>query len=239
MVSNKENMFPIRDTVRARSFPIINWLIIILNGLIFFYQTNLSSSGLEQFFESFALIPSKIDITQPLSFIPFVTHMWMHASLFHLISNVWMLFIFGDNVEDRIGSVRYLLFYVLGGICAGLLQFYFTSDPTIPALGASGAIAAVMGAYFLFFPRSRVVTFVPIFFVGWFVRIPSFIFLGIWFGSQVFSGVVELTAAAGGGMGGVAWWAHIGGFLFGLILGYPFTIGRKKRRTYKDEYYPW
>lgn len=232
-------MFPIRDTVRTRSFPIINWLIIILNGLIFFYQTNLSSSGLEQLFENFALIPSKIDVNQPLSFIPFFTHIWMHASLFHLISNVWMLYIFGDNVEDRMGSVRYLLFYVLGGTCAGLLQFYFTSDPTIPALGASGAIAAVMGAYFLFFPRSRVVTFVPIFFVGWFVRIPSFIFLGLWFGSQVYSGVIALTTAAGGTMGGVAWWAHIGGFLFGLILGHPFCFGRKKRRTYKDEYYPW
>ena len=232
-------MFPIRDTVRARSFPIINWVIIILNGLVFYFQINLSSSGLEQFFNNFALTPSKINITQPLSLIPFITHMWMHASLFHLISNVWMLFIFGDNVEDRMGSFRYLLFYVLGGISAGLLQFYFTSDPTIPALGASGAIAAVMGAYFLFYPRSRVVTFVPIFFWGWFVRIPSFIFLGLWFGSQVFSGVIELTAAVGGATGGVAWWAHIGGFLFGLILGYPFTIGRKKRRTYKDEYYPW
>ena len=230
-------MFPIRDTVRARSFPIVNWMIIILNGLVFFYQVNLSSSGLEQFVENFALTPSRINVAQPLSLLPFVSHMWLHGSLLHLLSNVWMLFIFGDNVEDRLGSMRYLLFYLLGGISAAVLQYYFTTDPSIPALGASGAIAAVMGAYFLFYPTSRVVTLVPFFFRGWFVRIPSFIFLGLWFGTQVFSGFIELSV--GGSSGGVAWWAHIGGFLFGLVFGHPFTIGRKKRQTYKDEYYPW
>ncbi len=232
-------MFPIRDTVRTRSFPFINWMIIILNGLVFFLLSNLSPSGLDQFLDSFALIPALIDVSQPFSLILFFTHIWMHGSLFHLISNMWMLFIFGDNVEDRMGSVRYLLFYILGGIFAGILQFYFAADATIPTLGASGAIAAVMGAYFLFFPHSKVITFVPIFFFGWFINIPSLIFLGIWFVSQVFSGVIELTAAAGGAMGGVAWWAHIGGFLFGLILANPFCTGRKKRRSYTDEYYPW
>ena len=232
-------MFPIRDTVRARSFPFINWIIIALNGLVFFFQANLSPSELDLFLNRFALIPARIDLNQPLTLIPFLTHLWLHGSLLHLISNMWMLFIFGDNVEDRMGSGRYLFFYLLGGISAGLLQVYFSVNPTIPALGASGAIAAVMGAYFLFYPRSKVVTFVPIFFFGWFVHIPSFIFLGIWFGTQILGGMIELSTAAGGVIGGVAWWAHIGGFLFGLILANPFCAGRKKRPNYADEYYPW
>jgi len=232
-------MFPIKDSVRARSFPIVNWMIIILNALVFFFQFNLSQSGFEQFIESFALIPANVRFNQPLSFFPFLSHIWLHGSLFHLISNMWMLFIFGDNVEDRLGSGRYLMFYVLGGIAAGALQFYFTVNPNLPAVGASGAIAAVMGAYFLFYPKSRVVTFVPILLFRWFINIPSFVFLGIWLGSQVLSGVTELATAGGESMGGVAWWAHIGGFLFGLVLGYPFSAGRKKRREYKDEYYPY
>ena len=139
--------------------------------------------------------------------------MWLHGSLFHLISNMWTLVIFGDNIEDRLGSGRYLLFYILGGVSAGLLQYFFSTDLNIPALGASGAIAAVMGAYFLFFPRSRVVTLVPVFIFGWFVEIPAVFYLGIWFVTQVFSGVASLGMPAG--MGGVAWWAHIGGFLLG------------------------
>ncbi|MCD6355638.1 MAG: rhomboid family intramembrane serine protease [Anaerolineaceae bacterium] len=231
-------MFPIKDSVHARSFPFINWMIIILNTLVFFFQTNLSPSGLEQFIETFALIPAHIDPSHPLSLLPLLTHIWLHGSLFHLISNMWMLFIFGDNVEDRMGSLRYLLFYLLGGISAGLLQYFFTVDPNVPAIGASGAIAAVMGSYFLFYPRSRVVTFVPILIVPWIVHIPSFIFLGVWFITQLFSGMTEWTASAGG-MGGVAWWAHVGGFLFGLTVSSLFCIGRKKRRTYADEYYPW
>jgi membrane associated rhomboid family serine protease len=230
-------MFPIRDTIRSRSFPIVNWAIIILNGLVFYFQSNLSASGLDQFVHDFALIPARVDFTRPMSLLPFITHMWLHGSLFHIISNMWMLVFFGDNVEDRIGSGRYLLFYILGGIAAGALQFFFTTNPNLPAVGASGAIAAVMGAYFLFFPHSRVVTFVPIFIFGWFINLPSFIFLGIWFGTQVLSGVVELTRLAGEDVVGVAWWAHIGGFAFGLLAANLFAAGRKPRQRYKDEYY--
>lgn len=231
-------MFPIRDTIRARSFPAINWIIIILNGLMFFFQSNLSPSGMNSMLDNYALIPAKINFQQPLSLVPFFTYFWLHGSLLHLISNMWMLFIFGDNVEDRMGSGRYAIFYIFGGIAAGFLQFYFSQNPSLPTIGASGAIAAVMGAYFLFYPRSKVVTFVPIFFFGWFVNIPSVIFLGIWFGSQVISGVADLSLA-GGAMSNVAWWAHIGGFLFGIIFGNLFILGRKKYRTHADEYFPW
>jgi Uncharacterized membrane protein (homolog of Drosophila rhomboid) len=142
-------MIPIRDTIRSRSFPFVNWLIIILNSLIFFYQSNLSSSQLDAFIQTFALIPAQINPLNPVSWYPLLTHMWLHASFWHLLGNMWVLFIFGDNVEDRLGSTRYLIFYLLGGISAGLLQYFFSAGSDIAALGASGAIAGVMGAYFV------------------------------------------------------------------------------------------
>ena len=230
-------MLPIRDTIRSSSFPLVNWLIIILNGLIFYHQSTLSQAQLESFAQVWALVPAKISLADPLTWYPFLTHMWLHGSLIHLISNMWILVIFGDNVEDRLGSGRYLLFYLLGGIGAGLLQYFFTTSPDVPALGASGAIAAVMGAYFLFFPRAKVVSFVPIFLFVWFVEIPAVVFLGIWFLMQVYSGVASLSLP--GAESGVAWWAHVGGFVFGLSAGGLFSIGRKKRPDYPDEYYPW
>ena len=230
-------MFPIRDTIRSRSVPLVNWLIIIANVMVFFFQSAFSLPALERFAQTWALVPANIDPGNPSTWYPFLTHMWLHGSLFHLISNMWTLVIFGDNIEDRLGSGRYLLFYILGGVSAGLLQYFFSTDLNIPALGASGAIAAVMGAYFLFFPRSRVVTLVPVFIFGWFVEIPAVFYLGIWFVTQGFSGVASLGMPAG--MGGVAWWAHIGGFLFGLLMAKPFCIGRCERQKYIDEYYPW
>jgi len=230
-------MFPIRDTVRSRSFPVVNWLIIIVNVMVFFFESNLSPNAMTRFAQMWALIPVRVDLGNPFTWYPFFTHIWLHGSLFHLLSNMWMLFIFGDNVEDRLGSTRYLLFYVLGGITAGAAQYYFNPTEIIPAVGASGAIAAVMGAYLLFFPRSRVVTFVPVFLFGWFIEVPSVFFLGIWFITQFFSGLAALGMPSG--IGGVAWWAHIGGFLFGLLLARPFCIGKCTRRQYVDEYFPW
>jgi membrane associated rhomboid family serine protease len=231
-------MIPIRDTIRSRSFPFVNWTIIILNSLVFFYQFNLNSSQLDAFVQTFALVPSQIT-SNPLSWYPFLTHMWLHGSLMHIIGNMWVLLIFGDNVEDRLGSVRYLVFYLLGGIAAGLLEYFFSAGSDVPALGASGAIAAVMGAYLIFYPRAKVVTFVPIFFFGWFVRISSFVFIGLWFLLQLFSGVTSLGAAASTQVSGVAWWAHVGGFLFGLLMAKPFCLGKCQRQEYADEHYPW
>ena len=231
-------MIPIRDTIRSRSFPFVNWAIIILNSLVFFYQFNLPGSQLDSFVQTFALVPSQIT-SNPLSWYPFLTHMWLHGSLLHIIGNMWVLLIFGDNVEDRLGSARYLVFYLLGGIAAGLLEYFFSAGNSTPALGASGAIAAVMGAYLIFYPRAKVVTFVPIFFFGWFVRISSFVFIGLWFLLQLFSGVSSLSAAAGTQVSGVAWWAHVGGFLFGLLMAKPFCLGKCQRQEYADEHYPW
>lgn len=231
-------MIPIRDTIRSRSFPFVNWAIIILNSLVFFYQFNLPGSQLDRFVQTFALVPSQIT-SNPMSWYPFLTHMWLHGSLLHIIGNMWVLLIFGDNVEDRLGSLRYLIFYLLGGIAAGLLEYFFSAGSSTPALGASGAIAAVMGAYLIFYPHAKVITFVPIFFFGWFVRISSFVFIGLWFLLQLFSGVSSLSAAAGTQVSGVAWWAHVGGFLFGLLMAKPFCLGKCQRQEYADEHYPW
>ena len=231
-------MLPIKDTIRSRTFPIITWVLIVVNALIFIFETRLSRSGLDAFIETFGLVPAFVDFANPVTWYPFVTHMFLHGGWFHLLSNMWILFIFGDNVEDRLGSGRFLAFYLLGGIGAGLLQSFISPDPRIPSLGASGAIAAVLGAYILFFPHSRVITLIPLFFIPWFVEIPAVIYLGIWFVSQLFSGIASLGAAVGE-WGGVAWWAHIGGFVLGLLLAKPFSAGRRPARWYPDEYYPY
>jgi len=140
--------------------------------------------------------------------------MFIHAGWFHLISNMWILFIFADNVEDRMGSASFLLFYLLSGIAAALLQVFFFPDSAIPVVGASGAIAGVLGAYILLYPTARVVTLLPLLIFFTIVNIPAVLYLGFWFISQLFSGL----ASVGGAGGGVAWWAHIGGFLIGLLL---------------------
>ncbi len=233
-------MFPLKDTIRSRSLPIMTWFIILTNSFVFlFIELNLSPFQLERFIRTFGLLGTRIQADNPLTWYPLLTHMFLHGGWVHFLSNMWTLFIFGDNVEDRMGSFRFLVFYVFGGIAAGLLQLLLGA-PNIPSIGASGAIAAVLGAYFLFFPRAQVITFVPVFFLPWFVNIPAVIYLGFWFISQLFSGLVSLTLPAGMSMGGIAWWAHIGGFLFGLLLAIPFSAStRRKVLYYRDEYYPW
>lgn len=226
-------MFPIKDTIRSRSFPIITWGLIIINILIYFYESSLSQAGLNQLIASYGLIPSKIILTNPLTWLPLLTHMFLHGSWWHVLSNMWTLFIFGDNVEDRMGSVRYVLFYLIGGIAAGMIQMLQSGDPNIPSIGASGAIAAVLGAYFLYFPKSKVVTFIPVLLFIWFVKIPAVIYLGIWFISQLYSGITSASAS------GIAWWAHIGGFVFGLLLALIFKGKEKIQAWHRDEYYPW
>lgn len=232
-------MIPIRDTIRSRSFPIITVLIILANALVFFFELTLSPTSLERFLFTFGLTPARLDLAHPFSFFPFLTHMFLHSGWIHIIGNMWTLFIFGDNVEDRLGSGKFILFYLLGGFAAGGLQVFADPNSMVPSIGASGAIAAVLGAYFLFFPRARVITFIPLFFLPWFVEIPAIIYLGFWFISQLYSGVLSLATASGVQMGGIAWWAHVGGFIFGLIIALPSLLRRTHRRDYPDDYYPW
>jgi len=232
-------MLPIKDTIRAQSFPLVNWLLIIANAVVWFFMIDMTPAELERFVFTYGLVSARIDLTNPMTLYPFFTHMFLHGGWLHFLSNTWILFIFGDNVEDRLGSFRYLFFYLLGGLAAGALQTYMTPGSNVPAIGASGAIAAVMGAYFLFYPRARVITLVPLFFFPWFVEIPAIVFLGFWFISQLYSGVLALTMTSGQLAGGIAWWAHIGGFVFGLVYALPLVFRRRPRRSYPDEYYPW
>jgi membrane associated rhomboid family serine protease len=232
-------MLPIRDTIRARYFPLVNWLLIIANALVFFLELSMSNSRLQTFIFTFGLVPAKIHLSDPITLLPFLTHMFVHSGWLHILSNMWVLYIFGDNIEDRLGSIRYLIFYLIGGIFAGILQTVLSNDANIPAIGASGAIAAVMGAYFLFFPRAKVITLIPLFFIPYFIEIPAVVYLGFWFVTQLFSGFLSFGPTSSIAAGGVAWWAHVGGFLFGLALAKPFESRRRRRNWYPDEFYPW
>lgn len=217
-------MIPLRDTNRSRNFPVMNWLIIGANALVFFFELGLSSGQLESFINTFALIPSRLE-SQPAAYVfSIFSSMFMQAGWFHILSNMWILFIFGDNVEDRMGSVPYLIFYLLGGIAAALLQTFVGAGSNVPVLGASGAIAAVLGAYIFLFPSARVVTLVPIIFFLTVIEVPAVLFIGFWFITQLFSGLSSIGAVEG-----VAWWAHIGGFLVGLVIS-PFFLRRSPPR---------
>jgi membrane associated rhomboid family serine protease len=231
-------MFPIKDTIRSRSFSIVNWTIILANVLVFLFESALSPGQLNGFIDRFGLVPAHLNLTNPSTWYPLLTHMFLHGGWFHLLSNMWILIIFGDNVEDRLGSGRYLTFYIIGGVVAGLVQSAIAPDPQIPSIGASGAIAAVLGAYILFYPRARVITLILLVIFPWFIEIPAVIYLGIWFISQLFSGLASLGAQAGQ-WGGVAWWAHIGGFVFGLLTARLFAARRQPQRWFPDEYFPY
>ena len=233
-------MIPLRDTIRSYNFPVVNWSLIILNTLVFLYQIGLSQSELFSFIRTFGMVPSQISGLDPASWTTLFTNMFLHGGFFHLISNMWILYIFGDNVEDRLGSIRYLFFYILGGLAANLVQLYFAQGSSVPVIGASGAIAGVLGGYFLLFPRARVITLFLLFFFPWFVEIPAVVFLGFWFVSQLYSGLFSLAMPSGVQMGGIAWWAHIGGFIFGVLMINVF--GHRHRaysRWHRDEYWPW
>jgi membrane associated rhomboid family serine protease len=210
-------MLPLRDNVPSRSFPLVNLSLIAANALIFIYQLGLRPMALNKFLLSYAMIPSRLSLTHPSTLITLITAIFLHGGWLHILSNMWVLFIFGDNVEDRMGHKRYLIFFLLGGIVANLLQVFVYPTSTIPSVGASGAIAGVLGAYFLLFPGARVATLIPIFFYPWVVEISAFVFLGFWFVMQLFSGITSLSMPAGASVGGIAWWAHIGGFMFGLL----------------------
>ncbi|MFN2304071.1 MAG: rhomboid family intramembrane serine protease, partial [Anaerolineales bacterium] len=211
-------MLPLRDTIRSYTFPIVNWVIIAINTLVFILEVNLDPISLDRFVQTFGIVPARLHldnpvlwITNPLPLFSLFTHMFLHGGWVHFLGNMWVLFIFGDNIEDRMGSLRYLVFYLSGGVVAGLLQAVINPNSTVPAIGASGAIAAVLGGYILLFPKSRVITLIPLVFIPWIIEIPAIIFLGIWFVTQLFSGLLSLGMPDSVSMGGVAWFAHIGG----------------------------
>lgn len=231
-------MFPLRDTIRSRTFPLVTYSLIALNVFVFLLEASLPPRGFERFLTVFGLVPARLAGGHPLAWVTVLTSMFLHGSWFHLISNMWTLFIFGDNVEDRMGHLRYLAFYLLSGVAAALTHAFFFPDSRLPTVGASGAIAGVLGAYFVLFPNSRVITFVPWFFLPWFVEIPAVIYLGFWFISQVSSGLLSLGQLSA--FSGIAWWAHIGGFVFGMLLVRAFARRHRVYTVwYRDEYWPW
>ena len=216
-------MLPIRDTVRSTSFPIVTWIFIALNAVVFLYEITLPSVELNALIMTFGLTPGQLEFSEPLRLLQnpllplsFLTHMFMHGGWLHFLSNMWILFIFGDNVEDRMGSIRFLIFYLISGFVGALIQAYMYPNSYIPAIGASGAIAGVLGAYWVLFPKAKVITLIPLIFVPWFIEIPAVFYLGIWLVTQIYFGISSLPSS--GVMGGVAWWAHIGGFVFGLLF---------------------
>jgi membrane associated rhomboid family serine protease len=220
-------MFPLRDTVRSRSRPYVTWGLIAVSVAAFALESSLRSRLFDQLVYSYGLVPARLALTDPASWLSLVTSIFLHGGWLHLISNLWMLVIFGDNVEDRLGHGRFLGFYLLSGVVAGLAHALLDPASTLPTIGASGAIAGVLGAYFVLFPSARVLTLVPLIILPWLVEIPAFIFLGIWFLTQVSSGLLSMGAA--GAFGGIAWWAHIGGFAFGALA--VLSFARRPRRA--------
>jgi membrane associated rhomboid family serine protease len=225
-------MFPIKDTIPSKRFPIMNWLIIIANIAVFIYELRLNDQQLSEFVGTFGLIPAKYSLFNQhdlwsmklFSLYPFFTNMFLHSGWLHIILNMWVLIIFGDNVENRMGSFKYLLFYIICGIVASVSHYILNITSPIPALGASGAIAGVMAAYMFLFPFARVVVLFPVLFIPLFFELPSFIFIGIWFILQLWSGALSIGARSGG----IAFWAHIGGFVSGIVL-YKFFLTKKYR----------
>lgn len=211
-------MLPIHDDTPSSTIPFINYFLIALNLVIFYFEWTLGPRSLAGFEYQFAFIPRHVDqwVTGSLpasyAIVPFLSSMFLHASWMHVLANMWFLRIFGDNVEDRLGHFGYLIFYLLCGLGANVVHFVFNITSPLPTVGASGAIAGVMGAYFILYPRARVLTWfiLPFWLPAWFV-------LGYWFLGEFLSGAASLMNSAAGA-GGVAFWAHIGGFVTGVVL---------------------
>ena len=214
-------------------------MLIMLNGIVFIFELSLPENTLEHALYLFGLVPAKYSDPQwslshglPFDYyLSFLTSMFLHGGWLHIIGNMWFLHLFGSRVEDQMGHTRFLVFYLLSGIAANVSNFFVNIHSTIPELGASGAISGVMGAYIVMFPRARILTLIPIFIYPFFIEISAFFYIGYWFILQLFSGTFSL--AQHNAQGGVAYWAHIGGFIAGIVL---LPILRKKERSYRKVY---
>ncbi|MBN1414502.1 MAG: rhomboid family intramembrane serine protease [Bacteroidales bacterium] len=229
-------MIPLRDNIPSKSFPVVTWFLILVNLVIFLAEVFfMNHQQAESLIYKYGLIPNQIRFGGLTSlteiritvFRPFFTNMFLHGGWGHIISNMWILFIFGDNVEDRMGKIGFFLFYVLCGLLASFTHFILYIHSDVPAIGASGAISGVMAAYMLMFPRSSILSFIPIFIIPFFFPIPAVIYIGLWFIGQLFSGASSLMLSSSAT--GIAFWAHIGGFLGGLLIYRLFDLQRWKK----------
>ena len=221
-------MLPIRDDTPSRTFPLVTFLLVLANSLVWLWEVSLGGgAGLNHFYYQFGFVPGVLTGVYKAPswaiapyFLTILTSMFVHGSWGHILGNMLFLWIFGNNIEDSLGHSKYLLFYLAGGVVAALVQLLSGPSSPVPTIGASGAIAAVMGAYFFLYPRAKVQTLVFFIFIT-VVRLPAWVFLGIWFVMQLFEGTF-------GAAQGVAVWAHVGGFLFGLLIAW---IASRRRRA--------
>ncbi len=203
-------MIPLRDVNPRRGFPIIVIIIILFNLLVFLSYFDLPEERIEQIFNILGLVPAR------MSLLSLLTYQFLHGGIFHLISNMWALWIFGDNLEDRLGHLRFLIFYLLCGVMAGFIHTISLPESEIPCVGASGAISGVIGAYIILYPMAKILCFVPIFIFLYYTQMPAILFGGLWFILQLLNGLVIMASEED--VAGVAWWAHIGGFIGGIFL---------------------
>jgi membrane associated rhomboid family serine protease len=215
-------MIPLKDDAPRITTPYITYFLIMVNTLVFLFQSMLGREAGQLFVYQFGLVPANIagwlsgmvHVPANVIFLPVLTSMFLHGSLLHLLFNMWALWIFGDNVEDHLGHFLYLAMYLVTGIAASVMHTLFNLHSVIPSVGASGAIAGIMGAYFVLYPRARVLTFAFVFFL-W---LPAWLVLGFWFVGQFLSGAATAIAATASTTGGIAFWAHVGGFAAGVLL---------------------
>ena len=221
-------MIPLRDVIPSRTFPFFTIAFIVLNSIAFFFEQSMSRRTLEYFIQSYGLVPARFDV------LTVFTSMFLHAGWGHFLGNMLFLWIFGDNVEDRLGHGRFVFFYLLCGVAAVAAHVYVNPTSTVPTIGASGAIAGVLGAYFVLYPHSRVLALVPLVIVFEIVEVPAILFLGLWFLMQFF--YVGMTAAVrtGNEGGGVAFWAHIAGFIAGMAA--VVVMKKPSRARWRSEF---
>lgn len=224
-------MIPIRDRNPSGIFPIVTIGIIALNTVVFLFELSLGHR-LDYFLFQFGIVPVKVVYAAEIpgstflnTYFPFLSYMFLHGGFIHLIGNMWFLWIFGDNIEDALGRFKFILFYLICGIGSAIVHVYFNRQSGVPCVGASGAVAGVLGAYMVTFPRARVLVVLPLFIIWELIELPAVIVLGFWFLIQFFSGAAAISSIKGGS--GIAWWAHIGGFILGIILIKIFIKSRK------------
>jgi len=223
-------MIPLRDVIPSRTTPYIVITIIVLNGLAWLFEVSLDPDVLNRFLTVYGVVPASFSAPT------LITSMFLHGSWMHIIGNMWYLWIFGDNVEDRLGHGRFILFYLLCGIAAALGQVFMDPGSTLPTIGASGAIAGVMGAYFVLYPQSRVLTLVPWIIIWEVIELPAYVLLGFWFLMQLFSAGTIAVTASSHGSGGVAFAAHVAGFLVGVAGVFVFRRRDSNRWEGADDY---
>ena len=212
-------MIPLRDVIPSRTFPFFTVSFIVLNSVAFFFELSLASRELQQFVFMYGVVPARFDV------LSLFTSMFLHGGWGHFLSNMLFLWIFGDNVEDRLGHVRFVFFYVLCGVAAAVAHVYMNPASTLPTIGASGAIAGVLGAYFVLYPTSRVLALVPLIIIWQIVEVPAIVFLGIWFLMQLY--YIGSTGTS------VAFWAHIAGFVAGI--GGVLVLKKPSRNRWRSE----